>query len=245
MCPVGLCLPSNQCFPAVHNSSLTGAEEGKTSSGCAYVPFYNVHLSCASQASWARAVLVSDMCPSPACAKMPPSSSSPAEVLLPASHTSCVWPHFILFQHFGAFLPSVRTALDFPPPRCHLAWGMDGVWWDALGVSPALGQQGGTPDFFSTDIHCVYTPWAGLRNPAFICKFTSAKLRASSIYSFRMCVGEFLSLLGFPLLTEESILVIFFFFLILVFFEFSFSKISSRYNRPDITSDAMSRREKC
>lgn len=98
--------------------------------------------------------------------------------------------------------------------------------------------------FFLLIYMCVYTPWAGLRNPAFICKFTSAKLRASSIYSFRMCVGEFLSLLGFPLLTEESILVIFF-FLILVFFEFSFSKISSRYNRPDITSDAMSRREKC
>lgn len=207
LCPVGLYLPSNQCFPAVHNSSLTEAEEEKN---CVTVLTCNIHLSCASQAPWALAVLVNVLCPSLPCAKMPPSSSSSADVLLPASHTSCVWPSCILHP-FGAFLPfsrTNRTSLDFPLSHCLSAWGMMCGGHEPSARS-ALGQQRGTAEFFQLIYVCAYT------HPAFICRLTngiSAKLRASSIYSFRICVCELPSLLGFSLLTEDGILVNFFFF---------------------------------
>lgn len=82
-------------------------------------------------------------------------------------------------------------------------------------ASSALGQQGGTAEFFQLIFTCAYTHRDGLRTLAFICRLTngiSTKLRASSIYSFKICVCELPSLLGFPLLTEEGILVNLFFF---------------------------------
>lgn len=161
LCPVGLYLPSNQCFPAVQTAfqQCDRSWRRKSSCDCAYVPFYNVHLSCASQASRACAVLVYSMsscCPHVPCAKMPPSSPSPAAVLLPASHTSCVWPNCILYP-FGAFLPFARTNLVFPLPHCCPAWGM----WCMVAVHQGqlcfrtAGRQGW---IFSADIHVyMYT----------------------------------------------------------------------------------------
>lgn len=216
LCPVGLYLPSNQCFPVVQTAFQQCDRNWRN---C--VPFYNVHLSCASQTSWACAVLVYSMsscCPHVPCAKMPPSSPSPADVLLPASHTSCVWPNFILHP-VGAFLsisPICQDKSGLSSATLLPCLG-DGVWWPCTKASSALGQQGDRAEFFQLIYMCVCTHWAGLTNPAFICRLTSAKLRVSSIHSFRICVCEFPSLLGFPLLTEESILVIYLFIFKIIF----------------------------
>lgn len=155
-CPVGLCLQTMLSSSTSQQSDRSWRR--RKSCGCAYVPFYNVHLSCATQASWAGAVLVSGTCPSSPWAKMPLSSSSPADVLLPASHTSCGRTHFILHS-FGAFLPFTKTNLDLPLPHCCPAWGMvcDS---HAPRASSALGQQGGTAEFFQLIYMCVYTHWA-------------------------------------------------------------------------------------
>lgn len=165
LCPVGVYLPSNQCFSGVHYSSLTEAEEGKKLSVLMYVSIMSTFPVPARHHELVLS-FVSGMCLNPPCSKMPPSSSSSADVLLPASHTLCVW-HRCILHPFGACLPFARTNLEFLLPHCRPNWGMV-CGGHAPRASSALGQQGGTAEFFQLIYICAYTHWAGLRSPAFI-----------------------------------------------------------------------------
>lgn len=160
----------------------------------AYIPLNKVHLFHASQTTWTRALLVSGTSPSLHSAELPPSSFSPAKVLLPTCHALCVCPYCTLLP-FGAFPQFIMTILG-SPLLCWLPAREGCVVPMHRGPALLWDQREAQLIIFQLICRCAHPHWACLKTPAFVCRLTNritAKLRTSSIYVSGVCV-----LVSFP-----------------------------------------------
>lgn len=147
-----------------------------------------MHVFHASQTSWTCALFVSSTSPSLHSPELPPSSLSPANVLLPRCHARCVCP-YCTFLPFGPSLPFIMTNLG-----SLLRWlpaGEGCVLPMHRGPALLWDHREAELIIFQMICMCAHPHWASLKTPTFTCRLTnriSAKLRTSSIYISGVCV---------------------------------------------------------